>query len=231
MAFKESVFSVSAEGAGFAVRRAGKTLETPLHYPLEVPSRALAEAIVREFDTQGEKTDLRKMPHTQMALTAIDVTRLQREDILKSLRRYAGTELICQRAEAPPDLVAAQEKAWNPYIDWCRERFAANLQTGSGILPFEQKEDAVAALCSYIGTLDPFFLTGLGAACGALGSLVLGLALMERQAGVAEVFEAAELDALWQIRKWGDDPASQGRHGDIKRDLAVCAEWFSLLGK
>jgi chaperone required for assembly of F1-ATPase len=131
----------------------------------------------------------------------------------------------------PPDLVAEQEKVWRPYIDWCGEKFGAALRASSGVVPFEQNRPALASLRAFIETLDVFFLTGLSAACGALGSLVLGLALLEGRADATAVFEAAELEALWQIRKWGEDPASQSRHVDIKRDIETCAQWVALLRK
>jgi chaperone required for assembly of F1-ATPase len=127
--------------------------------------------------------------------------------------------------------VAEQNKTWQPYLDWCKEAFTADLRTGQGIVPFEQNKEALAALRREIEKGDAFLLTGLSEACGTLGSLVLGLALMAGRAGAEAVFEAAELDHNWQNKKWGEDPVSQSRHADIKRDLDVCARWFALLKK
>lgn len=229
MPLNTRVFSVKAGSKGFLVCRDDKPLETPLHSPLAVPTRDLAETIAQEFGDQGNKPDLRKMPFTQMALTALDITAPGREEVIGAIMRYGETELLCQRAADPAALVAEQNKIWQPYLAWCREKFNADLRTGCGIAPFEQNPEALGALRAHIETLDVFSLTGLGEACSALGSLVLGLALREKRADAAAVFEAAELERLWQSKKWGDDPATKNRADSIKRDLEVCEKLFALL--
>ena len=231
MIIKQSAFLIQPEGQGFSVCRNDRTLESPLHFPFIVPTRDLAEAIVQEFAAQGEKTDLRKMPLTQMALTAIDITIPNRADIIGGLMRYGETELLCQRATDPADLVAEQNKVWQPHLNWCQKKLGAELKISQGIAPIEQNKSALAVLRQRIDAQNAFLLTGLSEACKTLGSLVLGFALMEGQAGVAEAFEASELDSLWQSRKWGEDPVSQSRYAEIKHDLEVCARWFALLGK
>ena len=228
MTLKSAIFSVRSEGKGFSVCRKEKALETPLHFPLVVPTHDLANAIVQEFSAQGERADTRKMPLTQMALTAIDITMQNRADIIAALMRYAETDLLCQRAASPADLVAEQKKVWQPYLDWCRQELGVELRVGQGITPVPQNKSALSALLKHIEGQDAFVLTGLSEASKTLGSLVLGFALMAGCASVDEAFEAAELDSLWQSRKWGEDPVSQSRYAEIKRDLNVCARWFAL---
>ena len=231
MVLKNPACTFRAEGESITLYRDEKALTTPLGFPVAVPTQALAEKIAKEFEAVGARMDLRKMPMMQMTLTAIDMTARRREEVLSDIMRYGETELICQRATDPADLVAEQEKTWRPYLDWCQTKFGADLCTGSGIAPFKQKAESLAALRAFVETLDAFFLTGFSAACGTLGSLVLGLALLEVRANAAKAFEAAELEGLWQIRKWGEDPVSQSRHANIKRDLEACAQWFLLLRK
>ncbi|MDD4617380.1 MAG: ATPase, partial [Alphaproteobacteria bacterium] len=198
---------------------------------LTVPTHGLASAIVEEFSSQGQKKDLRKMPLAQLALTALDVSSQRREDTVKGIMRLGENELVCQRASDPADLVAEQNKIWQPYLDWCKKRFNADLETGTGIIPFDQNPEALSRIRAYVEELDAFTLAGLHEACHALGSLVLGLALLEGEADAAAVFQASELDHLWQAKKWGEDPASQARLNAIKTDLNVCAKWFILLKK
>ena len=231
MVFKTPVISFRNEEGSFRLYRDNNELKTPAQYVLAVPTQALAEAIAEEFRTQGSKMDLRKMPLTQMTLTAIDVAGPQRAALLDGLMRYGQTELVCQRALDPAGLVAEQNKIWQPYLDWCKNRFRADLRTGSGIVPFDQRPEALAALQSALEEFDAFTLTGVSEACKTLGSLVLALALVEGRASVKEAVEASELDSLWQTKTWGDDPVSQKRYNDIHRDLEVCATWFVLIKK
>ncbi len=229
MAITADRFSVKPEGNGYAVYRNETVLKTPQDLPLVVPTRALAAALAEEFASQGEKLDVRKMPMTQLALTALDISSQRRADTVKSIMHKGENELVCQRASDPASLVEEQNKIWQPYLDWCKTRFNAELETGVGIIPFDQNPQALSRLKEHIETLDAFTLTGLHEACSTLGSLVLGLALLEGKADPAQAFEASELDHLWQSKKWGDDPVTQARLDAIKTDLATYKKWFSLL--
>jgi chaperone required for assembly of F1-ATPase len=223
------VYSVRIEADGPTVYRDEKPLETPRNLPVTVPTVRLAEAILAECQAQGEKLDLRKMPMTQMTLTSLDITAKQRKEIIAGILRFGESELICQRATEPPDLVDLQNAGWKPYLDWARYELKADLRMGNGIVPFEQNPEALAALRVVVEKFGTFALTGVSEAVGVSGSLVLGLALATRHADVEAVFAAAELDQLWQIKRWGEDPAMAGIHAEIKRDLTDCARWLSLL--
>ncbi len=226
---KKFEFSVQAEGDAFVVYRGAEPLKTPRNLPVSVPTRRLADAIVSECAAQDEKMDLRKMPLTQMALTSIDIAANHRDDVVNGIMRYGDTELLCQRAIDPAELVEEQNRLWQPLLDWTAERFKAKLNTGSGIVPFEQSKEALAVLKTYISSLDAFILTGVSEAASLSGSLVLSLALLNGRLNAQEVLSLAELDQIWQNKKWGEDPAVQSRHNDILKDLTMCGQWFSLL--
>jgi chaperone required for assembly of F1-ATPase len=226
-------YTIRTQSEGFTVYRDDAPLETPRNLAVMVPTEKLATAIAAECRAQindkGERLDLRLMPMTQMTLTALDVTSNKRGEIVDGIMRFGECELVCQRATEPADLVAAQNAGWQPYIDWARERFGAELRSGNGIVPFAQKPEALATLRTAVETNDLFGLTGVSEAVGTTGSLVLGLALATGHAEAESVFKAAELDALWQMLKWGEEPEALARHAEIRRDLNDCARWFSLI--
>ena len=62
------------------------------------------------------------------------------------------------------------------------------------------------------------------------GSLVIALALSERRLSAADAFAAAQLDELYQIERWGEDPSATKRHDGIRRDLEAGARFLALLG-
>lgn len=222
---------MQTEGGQIVLCRNNTPLKTPQNAPFAVPTQRLAERIVEEFAAHHEKMDVRKMPYTQLALTTIDITLSRRDEVEDNIIRYGETELLCQRATDPADLVSRQDTLWDPYLSWCRERFGAEFKTGHGIIPFDQNPEAIKAVRGFIKNLDPFSLTGLGEICATTGSLILSLALIEKHASVEETFCAAELDQLWQTEKWGEDPATQNRHAELKQSLSTCETWFSLLEK
>lgn len=222
--------TVEQSPGGYAVHRNGTAMRTPKVRPLTAHTRALAEAIAEEWRAQTGKINPAMMPMNQLATTAIDVTRDQRATIIDQVVGYATSELLCHRAEQPPELAGKQQQAWQPILDWCALRFHAPLATGAGVMPITQLPETLKALRHAVETRDDFGLTGLKHAVETSASLVLGLALAEHHLTAAQAFDAAELDAQFQAQKWGDDPASVNRHEAIKRDLLICEKWFKLSG-
>ena len=223
-------FKIVAESDAFTIFRDAEPLKTPRNLPVTVPTKKLAEAIVEECVGQGDRLDLRRMPLTQMALTAIDIAANHRDEVINGIMKFGDSELVCQRATDPADLVARQNEGWQPYLYWCKDKFGAELLTGSGIVPFKQSEEALTKLGAVVESYGAFALTGLSEAVSILGSLVLGLALATKHVTADEAFAAAELDHLWQNKKWGDDPETQSQQAEIKDELTMCARYFELLG-
>ena len=61
------------------------------------------------------------------------------------------------------------------------------------------------------------------------GSLVIALAVAERHITAVQSFEAAQLDELYQIERWGSDPIATKRHDGIKHDMNAGATFLALL--
>jgi chaperone required for assembly of F1-ATPase len=223
------LYSLKVQKDGWTVMRDDEPLKTPRNLAVTVPTEKLAEALIHECVGQGDKLDLRKMPMTQMTLTALDIASHHREEVITGIMRHGETELLCQRASEPEDLVQRQNKTWQPYLDWCAQTFKAELSVATGITPPHQKPEALEALRHYLEGQDDYRIIGISEAVGICGSLVLGLALATSHADIDAIFAAAECDVLWQAQKWGQDPATEGRLSDIKRELNDCIRWFELV--
>lgn len=222
-------YTVAAHKTGFAVLRDGAAIKTPGERDFVVPARALAEAVADEWRAQKEKINHASMPLTQLAMTALDITQPNRAAVVGEVAGFAASDLLCFFAEAPDELVARQKKTWQPVLNWAARRFDAPLNIGQGIMPVEQQPASLRALRRAIEKLDDFTLTGIKHAAEVTGSLALALALVEREMEARAVFEAAELEASFEVEKWGEDPAVARRHESILGDLAACAKWFELL--
>src|SRR5689334_13344192 len=86
-------------------------------------------------------------------------------------------------------------------------RFDAPLVPVAGVMHRPQPPAAVAALGAAVAAVaDPWRLLVLHEVATISGSLVLGLALLERHLGIDEVWRAAQLDEDFQIERWGEDP-------------------------
>ena len=224
-----SEVAIGAAVGGFEVRLDGRGVCTPQKAALIFPNHALAEAVADEWAGQGEHVRPATMPLTSLACTAIDRVAPCRAEAVGEILGYAGTDLLCYRAEQPAALVARQAAVWQPLLDWAALALDAPLTVTGGILAAHQPDEAVAALRSAVESLDDLRLAALSSATWASGSLVIGLALSRGQVSADEAFEAAELDATFQIERWGEDPEATQRRAAVRDDLIAARRLFDLL--
>ncbi|MTJ81605.1 MAG: ATPase [Telmatospirillum sp.] len=211
--------SVREDDGLFAVQLDGRSVKTPSGAPLRLPSRALAGAIAREWHSQDEEVRPASMPLTQLASTVLDRFPAARAAVVDHLMGYAGADLLCYRASGPADLVRRQEQIWQPLIDWVETLIGARMSVTTGVIPVPQPADALDALCRRLDGLDDWHLAALQVAVTATGSLILGLALLERRLSAEEAFAASQLDETYQNELWGEDAEAVKsrtvRHNDI----------------
>lgn len=219
---------VPADG-GFAVKLGGRPLRTPLKTDIVVPTEALANAIAAELRESGGKLRAQAVPLTRMAGTALDRMARHRTGTERQLLTYAETELLCHRAERPADLVARQNAAWQPLLDWLAHRHDALLAVTTGILARPQSAATLDALRRAVQGFDVWRLAGLSVAVAASGSLVIGLALADRRLDAAQAFEAAEIEATFQTEQWGEDQEATERRAAIRAELELVDRFFRLL--
>jgi chaperone required for assembly of F1-ATPase len=223
----ENVTVEPAEGS-FAIRLDEKPLKTPGGRAVVVPWPGLAEAIAAEWRAQRAKPDVAGLSMTRIVATALDRIPSRRAGVLDELLAYAETELVCHRADGPPALVARQQAVWQPLLDWLAQQFDAPLAVTSGVLPCAQPEASLRALRRRLEGLDDLGLAGLGVAVASSGSLVIGLALLERKIEAAQAFDAAELDATFQIEQWGEDSIAAQRRAELRAELETAAKFISF---
>lgn len=227
-----STASAEQAGNGFGVRLDGKPMRTPAGAPLAVPYRALAEAIAAEWQEAGEGEEKRVRPETlhltRIAATALDRVAPDPAATVAALSRYAETDLLCYRADQPPELAARQHALWQPHLDWAAQALDAPLSVTRGIMPLSQDASALAALSRALARLDAFQLAAAGMAIGALGSLVLGLALVHGRLDAAAATEASLVDEHFQARLWGEDAEAAARRARIAEEVLLAARFLDL---
>jgi chaperone required for assembly of F1-ATPase len=219
-----------AEG-GWGVALDGRPLRTPGRRELIVPSERLAAAIAVEWATQQSDIEPHRMPLTRLAATAIDRTAVERDKVAADVANYAGTDLVCYRAEHPPALAARQHATWQPLIDWAAGRYDAGLAVTAGILPTAQSPASLKVYAGVVAALDDFRLTALQAATASCGSLVIALALLEGRLDAASAFAASQLDESFQIEAWGEDAEAAQRRRAVAEDIRAVARFLELLGE
>lgn len=221
--------AVAETEGGFAIQLDGRNIKTPAMKQLVVPTKALADSIAAEWNEQGEEVRPSLMPMTQLASTALDRMGPERPVIQEQMAKFATTDLLCYRAEFPPDLVKRQTTQWHPLLEWAAETLGATLVTTPNIIAIEQPADALAALNARLDSYDIWRLTTAQAACAASGSLVLALALTDGRITGAETFELSQLDETYQIEQWGEDYEAADRRDALKRDILAAERLLGLI--
>ena len=214
---------------GWGIALDARPMRTPAKHELIVPSAALAKAIAAEWDAQHDAIRPATMPLTRLAATAIDRTSAQRDLVVTEAANYAGTDLVCYRAERPPELIARQQAEWQPLVDWAMLRYEANLTVTSGIVPQPQSPAALKAFEAAVAAQDDFRLTALHAITAACGSLVIALALLEDRLDADTAFAVSQLDETFQIEAWGEDAEAAARRQALAEDIAAAARFVQLI--
>ena len=212
-----------------AIRLDTRPVRTPGRAPLALPTAALAEAVADEWRAVGETLDPRAMPLTGLANAAIDRIAPAAADFAAGLAAYAESDLLCYRADGPIELVARQAAAWNPLLDWARDRYDVHFEIVTGVMHRPQPPATVARLGEAVASRDSFHLAPLSPLVTLTGTLIGALALAERAVTPDALWQAAMVDEDWQVERWGEDTlAAQVRDGK-RHDYDAAARFLALL--
>lgn len=227
--YKET--TVDEGEGGFRVLLDGRPMRTPAKAVLVVPTRRLAEAVAAEWNAVPDRAEINvgHLALTRLATTGLDRVPGQRENVIDDTAKYAGSDLLCYRAADPESLVERQRTTWQPLLDWAAERYGARLSVAEGLSFVTQPAEAVAKLRAAVAVHGDFALSALYNLTHIAGSLVVALAIAERRLDAEQAFAAAQLDELYQVERWGDDPIAQERRTGVRNDIEAGARFLALL--
>jgi chaperone required for assembly of F1-ATPase len=216
------------EGDGIAVLLDGKPIRTPAKAKLSVSSQKLAEAIAEEWRAQEERIDPETMRLTKLANSAIDEVRGREGVILDDLIAFAGSDLLCYRAEGPEALIGKQNEHWNPVLDWAKRDLSAPLKRSQGIVHITQPQSSLDRLRERLGGIDVFGLAALHVITTLTGSALLALAVALKRLTPDEAWAAAHVDEDWQISQWGEDAEAAARRTRRRQEFDVAANMLRM---
>ena len=221
---------VEPSGDGFAIVLDKKRrLRSPKGKDLYISGEALASAIAMEWDAQGAEIDPQTLRLTNLAGQSADITEAERTQIEASVVSYIETDLTCYRADEPPDLVSLQAAAWDSLLTWAHARYGQTPEVTTGVVPIVCEPSVVACFAAIVGAIDAHALAGLQKVTSISGSLIIGLAILERELDADAAWHACQIDESYQISRWGDD--AEGSHArEIRRaDLSAAVRFLVLL--
>ncbi|WP_297367941.1 ATP12 family chaperone protein [Acidocella sp.] len=218
---------VGQEGR-FGVTLDGRAVKLPSGAPLAVKSAALATGIAAEWGALGQVFTPNDLPLTQLTSTALERVGAHRETIIGQLAAYGMNDLLCYRAETPPELVALEEEKWGVWLKWLARTHGIELETTAGLTPIDQPAWARERFEAILTAFSDEVIAGLGVIVPATGSLVLALALEAGRLDHERACELAMLDELWQERQWGRDEEAAKRRAQLGGDVAAAARFMAL---
>ncbi len=216
--FYEKV-EISKSDNGFFILLDGRILKTPDKKNLLLASKAHAEIIAQEWQRQGQDILPQTMPCTRLINVAISQTPIRRDDLVAGFVKYIGTDLLCYRANTPQDLLARQEKHWQKYLDWAKNKHGMYFNVTGGIKAIAQPKETIVKAKKYAAVLDDIAITLLLHFTASYGSAVLAMAVMDRYVDAKTAFDISMLDETYQNELWGEDKDAAVRADFVREEL------------
>jgi len=219
------------EGAdGFAITLDDKPIRTPSGRQVVVPVRAIADAIVAEWQAQKEFIDPLTMPMTRFANSVVDAVVERVEAVTSDIAKYFQSDLLFYRAGHPAALVAREAAHWDPLLFWAADTLGAHFIIAEGIVNVRQPDSAIAAARAALPT-DPWSVAALHVVTTLTGSALLALALERGVLDQDRVWAAAHVDEDWNIEKWGADEEVAARRAARLVDFRAAATILAALNR
>jgi chaperone required for assembly of F1-ATPase len=216
---------------GFAVHLDGKPVRTPGRALVLLPTEEAAALIAEEFADQAERIDPVTMPVTRLVNTAIDGVATDPQAVLEDVLRFASSDLVCYRAEAPERLVERQAEAWDPVLDWARSALGARFLLAEGVIHVEQPRESIGAVGLHLRQREePLRLAAIHVMTAITGSALLALAVEAGEIDAEAGWAAAHVDEDWQAEQWGQDAEAVVRRNFRKRDYMAAVQLLAALG-
>ena len=220
--------TLGEDAGGFRVLLDGRAIKTQGGNAQAVPTSALGTAMVAEWADQGETIDLTRFAFRDMADYAIDVVAPDPAETVAVLAEYAGSDTLCYRGFPDEPIAARQQAVWDPLVVAAEARFGVRFTRVSGVMPRPQPPETLAAIAAHIGGLDVFALAALRNLAGLAASVVVGLAALDPDARLGELWDAASLEELWQAELWGKEPEAEARRARQFADFMAAARFAEL---
>lgn len=202
-----------------------KPVKTPSKALLASHSKPVATMIAREWEDQNQRIDPMTMPVTRLANTAIDGVVGDMQAVKEDIVRFASSDLLCYRADAPEALVELQNHAWDKWIDWAQSELGSRFVLAEGVMFVEQPAQTMGAFNAHVGQInEPLALASTHVITSLTGSAILAMAVFRDACSVDEAWTAAHVDEDWNISQWGEDQEAAKRRATRLIDMqAACA--------
>jgi len=207
----------------------GRPVKTPKRNRLEVPSPRLAQALQAEWAAQETHIDPDRMPLTKLVNTALDGVVGKEAEVIDSIAQYLESDAVCYRAQGPKELVALQQKNWDPLLRWAWRELGLKLKPTQGIMPVAQPGKTLNKAREHLASYDALELAAIHVMTTLAGSVLIALSLVQGRLTIGEAWTAAHVDEAYQAGHWGEDSDSKMRQAYRRNEFDAAHRLFTLL--
>ncbi|MEJ6008307.1 ATP12 family chaperone protein [Novosphingobium aquae] len=226
--FWKEVSAALVDG-GWQVMLDGRPLKTQGKRQQIVPGEALARALAQEWTDQGEEIDPAGFVLRDMADYAIDVIAGDRADTVRALLAYGETDTLCYRAAPGEVLARRQDAAWEPLLAAAEATWGLKFARVSGIMHQPQPPETLTKLRALLEAKDDLTLAALRSLSGISASLIIALLSVHGQHDTQVLWQASELEELFQEEMWGRDAEAEARQAKRLRDFEAAIRFAGLV--
>jgi chaperone required for assembly of F1-ATPase len=169
------------------------------------------------------------MPLTRLANSTIDGVIARQAEVRAEIVKYAGSDLLCYRAEGPEELIRRQAETWDPVLAWARAALGADFNVSQGVMPAAQPDAATEAVARALQPHGPFALAAIHVMTTLMGSALLALAHAHGHLSAEAAWVAAHVDEDWQISQWGEDAEAKARRDRRWAEMQAASRLLELL--
>jgi len=207
------------------------TTKTPLGNDIVVPNKLLEDAILQEWQGQGDTKSLKRenMPLSQIASIKIDLVQNKRAELINDIISYSDTDSICYRAGDIEELFIRQELVLGPIIAWANRFFSISLIITSGIMPIIQHPHNKIKFAEQLAGYDDWKLAVFASIIKQVGSIVLVFAFIEGAIDAEQLFAYSHLEEEYQDQKWGKDEEKDAKLEQARKEILAAEKFLRLL--
>lgn len=211
----------------FAVQLDGRSVRLPAGHELAVRQAALASAIAEEWRAIPPDVafDPGSLPLTGIAGTMIERIAPDRQATVTTLLSYGASDLLFYRDAAEAD---AQSALFDPVMDRFAAQHGVRPDVTTALAPLPADPRLSDEFARTLLTFDDAALASLGVLTPALGSLVLGIGLLEGWLELETACAVASFEERSQMQRWGEDVDVLDQLAARARDVDDAMRFYEL---
>ena len=196
-----------------------KKLKTPLKNELILSNHLIAKEVLKEWDQSSDIINTDALVFYGLLSTAIDRVCEEKNSYINDIINFIDTDLICYRADNPIDLVAHQNKHWDPIISLIEKYINSKVSVFKGVMPSQQNSKVHHKVKNLVVELSDIQISVLHRITNLIGSVFLALCILKKDLSNKQAFELSFLDELWQAENWGYEDDASTKRKKIRTEL------------